>query len=140
MAYEIGSFTKRFSDTGAFIVHAGVVNEQAEYALRIIFKELKKVRNDLVRRDEFKRAKLYYRGQLLMGLESPLEHMAWIGESVMTKNQVKSAAKIIQEIEDVKIEDVRKVAKMIFKKESLNVSIIGPLSKGKQKAEDVEQW
>ncbi|MFH2139036.1 MAG: pitrilysin family protein [Candidatus Omnitrophota bacterium] len=130
LAYDIGTGIKRLSDDGAFIVHAGVVNEKVKETLTVIFKELKKIVRTLADKDEFTRAKLYYIGQLTMGIEDTSEHMSYIGETLLCEGNVKKIKEVIKEIEKVKVEDIRKVAEMIFKRENLTLSIVGPLQKG----------
>lgn len=127
LAYEIGTVVKRFHDTGAFIVHAGVDNQKLIPALRLILKELAKVKERVVREDEFKRAKEFYMGQLMLALEDTLDHMLWIGESTAALDKIQSLENIMNEMKLVKKEDIRSVAKFILKEENLNVALIGPL-------------
>ncbi|MBU1088119.1 MAG: insulinase family protein [Candidatus Omnitrophica bacterium] len=132
-AYEIATATKRFSDTGAFIVHAGVVNKNTENALNLILEQLKKISQVNVKKSELSRAKIYCRGQLLMGLEDTLEHMSWFGESIMTDGKPQYVEKVIQGIEKVTAEEVKFLAKKIFTKNKLNLSVVGPVDDQKRK-------
>ncbi len=127
LAYEIGTQVKRFQDTGAFIVHAGIDNRKVFDALRLILKELKKISLNLVSKDEFRRAREFYLGQLTLALEDTLEHMLWIGETTTTQDKTYSLSDIIKELNRVKREDIRQVAKSIFKEGKVNLALIGPL-------------
>ncbi len=131
-AYEISTATKRFSDSGAFIVHAGVVNKNTENALNLILEQLKKISQVNVKKSELSRAKIYCRGQLLMGLEDNLEHMSWFGESIMTNGKPQYVEKVIQGIEKVTAEQIKFLAKKIFRKNNLNLSVVGPVDDLKQ--------
>jgi len=133
LAYEIGTQVKRFQDTGAFIVHAGIDNRKVEQAVTLILKELKKSKLKLINRDEFKRAKEFYLGQLLLALEDTLDHMFWIGESTVSLDKTYSLGEIIKEVKRVKREDIREVARYIFKEENLNLALIGPLKNSEEK-------
>ncbi|MDD5432145.1 MAG: pitrilysin family protein [Candidatus Omnitrophica bacterium] len=132
LAYEIGTQVKRFMDTGAFIVHAGIDNRKVDEALKLILKELSKIRRNPVTKDEFNRAKEFYLGQLLLGLEDTLEHMLWIGETTVTLDKVYSLEEIIKEVKEVKIEDLQEVANCIFERNKLNLALIGPLKDKEQ--------
>jgi len=127
LAYEIGTQIKRFQDTGAFIVHAGIDNNKVVNTLRLILKEVKKIKLNLVTKDELRRAKEFYLGQLMLALEDTLDHMLWIGETTATLDKTYSLSDIIKELNWVKREDIREVAKYIFKEEKLNLALIGPL-------------
>lgn len=133
LAYEIGSQVKRFQDTGAFIVHAGIDDYKVNEAIKLILRELKKINDKLVGIDEFKRAKEFYLGQLLLALEDTLDHMLWIGESTTALDKTYSLADIIKEVSRVKREDIQEVSKYTFKEQSLNLALIGPLKDNEQK-------
>ncbi len=127
LAYEIGTMVKRLYDTGAFLVHAGIDNRKVHNAIPLILKELNKTKDNLVTNDEFKRAKEFYIGQLKLGLEDTMEHMLWIGETTVTLDKAYSLNEIITEVNQVKRDDIRQVARDLFKESNLNLSLIGPL-------------
>jgi len=127
LAYEIGTGLKYFQDTGAFIVHAGIDNQKINAAVDLILKELKKIKKELISQDEFRRAKEFYLGQLLLSLEDTLDHMLWIGESTATLDRVYSYKDILKEINRLSRQDIKNVAQYLFKEEKLNLALIGPL-------------
>ena len=126
LAYEIGTQVKRFYDTGAFLVHAGIDNKKIEEAISLILKELEKVKVSLPTANEFRRAKDFYTGQLVLALEDTLDHMLWIGESVAALDKVLTKEEIMQEVESVGPEDIRRVAEAIFREDNLSLALIGP--------------
>lgn len=127
LAYEIGTHLKRFRDTGAFLVHAGIDNLKVEEALRLILAELARTTEELVSRDEFKRAREFYLGQLRLALEDTLEHMLWIGESVATLDRTYSLAEVVKEVNQVGRRQIREAARCLFRNARLNLALIGPL-------------
>ncbi|MDD5561138.1 MAG: pitrilysin family protein [Candidatus Omnitrophica bacterium] len=129
LAYEIGTGLKRYHDTGAFLVHAGIDNYKVVPCLELIFKELGKVKNKPVTADEFKRAKEFYLGQLTLALEDTMEYMLWMGESMACTDKVYTLEEVIKEVNKVKIEDLRQVAQQVFKRNKINLALIGPLEK-----------
>ncbi len=133
LAYEIGTQVKRLSDTGVFLVHAGVDNRKVVMAIATIFKEMEKISQKQVSRDEFTRAKEYYTGQLLLGLEDTLDHMLWLGEQEISLRKIKTIRDILKEIETVDISDLRRVAKHIFRDNRLSLALIGPQSDSEKK-------
>jgi len=133
LAYEIGTQIKRLSDTGALIVHAGIDNRKVDKAIRLIFEVLSQIKNSLVTLDEFRRAKEFYIGQIMLSLEDTLDHMLWIGESTATLDKTYSLDEIIKEVNEVKREDIRSVARNIFKENNINLALIGPLKDSNHK-------
>lgn len=127
LAYEIGTSVKRFQDTGVFIVHAGIDNNKVSEAIKLILRELEKCKNELVSIDEFRRAKEFYLGQLMLALEDTLEHMLWIGESTATLDKTYSSQDILKEVNKISREDIREAAKFIFNNKGMNLALIGPL-------------
>lgn len=132
LAYEIGTQLKRFEDTGAFLVRAGIDNRKVDQALAIIFKELEKIRHSLVSNGEFNRAKEFYLGQLELALEDTLDYMLWIGESTVILDKTYALDEIIKAINKLKRQDLREAAKYIFQEKKINLAIIGPL-KGQER-------
>ncbi len=133
LAYEIGTQVKRFEDTGAFVVHAGIDNRKVSQALSVILKELEKIKTRLVTTDEFRRAKEFYLGQLELALEDTMDNMLWIGESTITLDRVHTLKEVIKEVNRVRREDIREAAGIIFKENKANLAMIGPLKNDAQK-------
>jgi predicted Zn-dependent peptidase len=133
LAYEIATGVKRFQDTGAFIIRAGIDNAKVSEAVELILKELKKIRNELVSEDEFIRAKEFYLGQFMLALEDTLDHMLWMGESALTTDKIETLEEIIRLVNKTKREDIRRVAAQIFTEKSLNLALIGPIKENEEK-------
>jgi len=137
LAYEIGTQVKRYHDTGAFIVHAGIDNTKVCQAMQLIFQELSRITGELVSQDEFKRAKEFYLGQLIMALEDTMDYMLWMGESLTCSGSVYTLAEIIKQVNAVTRDDIRIAAKQIFCDAKLSAAFIGPLKKEESCLKDV---
>ena len=127
LAYEIGTGVKRLKDTGAFIVHVGVDNNKIVEVLKLIFGQLLRVKTERVAETEFKRAKEFSLGQLMLALEDTMDQMLWIGESTLSLDKIFSLKQVIQEVDKVQARDIEEVANLIFNKNDLNLALIGPL-------------
>lgn len=133
LAYEIGSEIKKYKETGAFIVNAGIEHKKVPQALALILSELKKIKKTYVHEDELKRAKEFFKVQLLLSLEDSLDHMLWLGGRLITTDKLPDKAEIIKHIESVEIEDIKRVAAYIFNTDNLNMALIGTLKDTEQK-------
>ncbi len=134
LAYEIKSGISSFQDTGAFTVSAGVETDKTARAVSVILKELGKVRKSFVREGELRRAKDYFMSQVSLGVEDTLDHLLWVGEKALCSGELPDKTEIRQQIEAVTLEDIRDVAKRIFRTQNLNFSLIGPMPEKMQRA------
>ncbi|MBI4970956.1 MAG: insulinase family protein [Candidatus Omnitrophica bacterium] len=128
LAYEIRSSNNFLQDTGSFTISAGVETKKAPTAIKVILKELEKIKNKPVSGDELKRAKDYFLGQFCMGLEDTLDHMSWIGERVLYTGEIPNRYEIEKEINRMTAEDISEAARDIFQNNHLNLALIGPLA------------
>lgn len=128
LAYAVHSQAKCLNDTGCFIVDAGVDNQKVLETVEIILKELQRIKDELVLKDELKRAKEFYAGQLMLALEDTLDHMLWMGEGTITLDKVFTLKEILAEIAKISVKDIQRVANEILKGAKANLAIIGPLA------------
>jgi len=116
-----------------FMVRAGLDNTKIAPALDVILNVFKRTAQQGVSADEFKRARDYYLGQSLLGLEDTLDHMLWVGGVILSNDKVKTMKDVIKKINAVSIADIKRVARHILAPSRLNVAVIGPLTKPQEK-------
>ncbi|MCQ9208430.1 MAG: insulinase family protein [Omnitrophica bacterium] len=134
LAYEIGTSVKFYQDTGAFVVHAGVDNRRVQETLEVILEQLRKIKKNKVGREELKRAKEYYVGQLRLALEETVDHMIWLGENFISLNKFLRAEEIIRRVKRINPDQLKRLAKSILEDNNLSLALIGPLKdKDKQR-------
>jgi len=127
LAYSIYSSAKSLADTGLFVIRAGVENTRITQTLEVVLQELDKICRDGITPSEFKRAKKYLTGQLLLGLEDTMEHMLWIGESTMIRDRIRTLDEVMEAIKKVRIDDVRKAAQRVFQPQEMRLAVVGPI-------------
>lgn len=130
LAYEIRSGIGFFEDTGAVTISAGVETNKELLAVRVIMRELKRLKAGLVSQDELRRAKDYFLGQFSLGLEDTLDHMLWAADRLVYRDDLPDHNEILKSIESVTNDDIRTLARHIFKTEGVNLSLIGSYGKG----------
>lgn len=132
LAYSIGSSFKSFDDTGMFMVRAGVDNSKIEDALSLILKVLYQLASRGVGPDELKRAKDYFTGQFLLGLEDTMDHMIWMGAGLISRDKSNTPQAVVARINAVSAQDIKRVAREILSPQRLNVALVGPLNDAQQ--------
>jgi len=133
LAYSIGSAVKYLKDTGMLLVRAGVDNTKLVQAMEVVLKELTKIKKTGVTQDEFKRARDFYLGQVLLGLEDSMDHMLWIGESTLSRDKIRTMPEIIKRVNKIKIEDLQRVAKMVLDTRRYNFAVVGPVKEDQER-------
>jgi predicted Zn-dependent peptidase len=126
LAYEIATQTKKLKDTGVFYVHAGVDNKKLIEAVTVIFKELDKIRTEKVSAGELRRAKDFYSAQTEMALDDSLEHMLWMGESLMNLGFLQTKEEARRQIERTTSADILRLARELVSWPKLHFAAVGP--------------
>lgn len=130
-AYYIATYNESESDTGFLSTFAGIDSLKINKVIETILKEYKKLTEVKVTEKELRKIKDHLRGKIVLGMESSDAQASFYCSQELLKNRILSIDDIIKEIEKVKVSDIMRVAKDIFKEEKLNLAIIGPY-KGKE--------
>ena len=128
LAYSISCMARTMHDTGVFLIRAGVDNQKLIETVTVILSELDKVKRSGVTDDEFTRGRDYLLGQMLLSLEDTMEHMLWIGDTVISQNKTKTLKSLIADFQKIKKEDILRVAREILKPGRYNLAVVGPLT------------
>jgi predicted Zn-dependent peptidase len=124
LAYSIHSSVQLFDETGVLAIQAGLERERVDKAVRLILKELTRVRDRSVSGAELKRAKDYAVGQLRIGLESTTSQMMWVGENLMGYDRFTQPETIVERLAEVEAEDIRRVAAACLQRARSSVAMI----------------
>lgn len=131
LCYEISSTVRRYEDTGAFVVSAGVDHKKLVKSLQVILKEIGRLKTEPVGSEELGRAKEYYKGQLLFALEDTMSRMLWIGERLISGERGFTVKSILEKVDRITSDDITRVARDTMKTESLHLAVVGPMKEDK---------
>ena len=126
LAYSVGSSASRHSDTGMFIVSAGVSPEKGVEAVSVILEELQKMVDERVGDDELTKARDYAVGSFRLSLESTMSLGQRAGENLLTLNDIEPIESIVEKLRAITPADVSRVAARIFARERAALAIVGP--------------
>jgi predicted Zn-dependent peptidase len=126
LAYYIRSGVETYTDSGYFMIQAGVDNTKVEKAIKASILEFKKVLDNSISDKEIVKAKENIRGKMMIGLETSDELASFLTNQLVLKDEIKTEEELFKNIEKVNKKDVREVANEIFINNKLNLSIIGP--------------
>lgn len=126
LAYSVGSGTEYFHDTGLWFAYGGIKREKIDQAIEAIIEELVTLTKEDVVETELNDAKEKVRGRFVMGLETTNALADYYGKQVLLEKEVETPELWLRKIDAVTVEDVRLLAKQLFKVENLNLGMIGP--------------
>ncbi len=129
LAYSIYSYVTAYRDAGLLTVYAGTGPSTAVQALRLIVKEIRKLRDEGITPAEEMRVKNQIKANLVLSLESSNSHMSRIARQEIYFGKYFSVDDIIHAVDEVTATDINRIARQIFTRETVALSILGPLAK-----------
>lgn len=128
LAYSVGSFVTNLQDTGAVGLYAGVGPNRTDEAIRAIFDELDRLRQEPISYDELVRAVEFVRGRLALSLEDSFALATWYARQQLLGPEVLEPEEAVSRLEAVQPGDIQRLASAIFQAEKLNLAVVGPFS------------
>ncbi|MBI2925650.1 MAG: insulinase family protein [Verrucomicrobia bacterium] len=127
LAYSIYSSLGFFDDVGTMTIGAGLDVDNLPQTLKLIVREMRRLRDDLAAPAEMRRTRDYVLGQLDLSLESTDNQMMWMGEQLIGYGKIIPPAEIKQRLAAVKPSEIRAVARDFFQPERVNLALVSPL-------------
>jgi predicted Zn-dependent peptidase len=131
LAYSIYSSPVFFDDAGSLIISAGLDLDNLPKTLKLIMRELARLRESAPGAVELRRARDYVIGQLDLSLESTDSQMMWLGENLIGHGKVISPREVKRRMSKVTAGEIRAVARDFFRPENLNLALVSPLKSAK---------
>ncbi|MBP9839651.1 MAG: insulinase family protein [Candidatus Pacebacteria bacterium] len=128
VAYYVNAYSDLSLDHGMFKISAGVSNDRVLEVIEEILKECKKLTTDLVSEEELRKVKSLIIGNTKLSFEATDDIANYFGRQEILKKEMKTIEERAKEVEKVTSKDIQKLAREIFKKESLNLALIGPFT------------
>ena len=125
-AYYIDADTDLSLDHGSFAIGAGVDHGKIQVVIEAVLAECLRLREELVPEAELQRTKDHMAGGMILGLETSDALASYYGGQEILRKKFLPPEKILDRIKAITAEDVRAVARDIFKDKGLNLAIIGP--------------
>ena len=126
LAYYVNAGQDNYTDSGVFAASAGVNNDKAAEAVKVIVDEFVKIKDKGITKEELQHAKDQIEGNLAISLEnsrSVIQAYAW---PALFEGKVLTPEEELDKIKKVTLSDVMEVAAEIFKEDKLNFALIGP--------------
>jgi predicted Zn-dependent peptidase len=125
LCYQVGAYLSQYGDTGALQIAASCAPERAQELVRRTVRECARLRREGVGADELERAKLQLRTSLVLNQESVSNHMFALAHQAIHMDRWRSLDEQIREIDQVDLDQVRRVAQAVLQPEAFGVSALG---------------
>jgi predicted Zn-dependent peptidase len=127
IAYSVYSSNSFFDDTGDLVVSAGLDEGNLHKTLKIIVREMKKLREQPVPKAELRRACDYVVGQLELSLENSENQMMWVGEHMLGYGKIFDPEQVKARLSKVTTADIRQVSNQFLVPNRFNLALISPV-------------
>ncbi|WP_068318565.1 M16 family metallopeptidase [Polycladidibacter hongkongensis] len=127
LCYSVYAFHWAFLEGGLFAVHAATGPDDTEQLLPVIVDELNST-IDTLRPEELARAKAQTKASLMIALESPAARAGQIARQMMIYNRIVPVDELIEKLEKVTLEDIRRTATKLFTGSAPTLVRVGPRS------------
>jgi len=135
LAYAVQSTFQLFHETGALEIAAGLDRSRALAALRVIAREVSRLKKKPIGRDELRRTRDYLHGQFRLGLEGTSNQMQWIGDTLMNYGRFISPDDVLSNLMAVTAEDIQQVAVDVCNLRHATLSLVVPNKDASNEAE-----
>lgn len=126
IAYTIESGYTPMSDTGIFSIYFGTDTEKTEKALKLIEKELKKLRDNKLGPIQLQQAKNKLIGQIALGEENRMGLLISMSKSLLDYGRVDSLEEVFAKINAVNEFELLEIANEMFDPKKLSSLIFNP--------------
>ena len=137
LAYAVFSELSMYRDTGLLAIYAGTALETARQVVDAIMREFRDLKDHKVPDDELRRAKDHLKGSFMLGLESTSSRMSNLARQEMYFKRFFTLDEMLESIESVTAEGVRKVAQELFQSKNITLAMLGNLGEFKLRREDL---
>ncbi len=125
VAYYASSGKISFKDCGYLRIKAGINNGRTKESVQEIINECQKLAKGEIEEKELKKAKRILISRIKISLESTEDIANFFGHKELLLREIVSPVALIKDIKKITLNDVKKLAKDIFKNENLNLAIVG---------------
>lgn len=126
LAYHVSANSGSYKDTGAFTAYAGLKLEKVYEGLEVIKAELERTALEKITVSELKKAKEMERGNIALRSESTNFLAEYFGTNFVLDREIETFDEYLKKIDAVTVDEIKVVARELFKSEKFNLQVIGP--------------
>lgn len=125
LSYLVGSLYHPLSDTGFWATYASTHPKNVKEVQSIIFREIERIRHELLSQRELDEIKSYLRGRTLIRNENNTALADFISQGLLAGSW-ELPAEFLAKVQAVNAEDVRRVAQTYLREDQCNLIVLKP--------------
>jgi predicted Zn-dependent peptidase len=126
IAYTIESNYTPFTDTGVFSVYFGTDSEKAEKALKLVHREMKRLRDRQFSGTQLQQAKQKFMGQIALGEENRMSLIISMAKSLLDFDRIDTLQQVFEKIEAVTTEQLLEIANEVLDPAGMTTLLFEP--------------
>ncbi len=126
LTYNIQSTLTTWADTGDIVIAAGLETRELEKTLKLILRELNRLREKAPSAGELRRARDYVLGQFDLSLEGTESHMMWLGEQWLNYGRAIPPDEIRRRVSAVTAAEICAAARDFFGPAQRSLALVSP--------------
>jgi len=126
LAYYVYGINNSYTDAGSLFAQAGVDINRIEDAVTTIVEELRRIATEPIPADELEKARNFTKGRFVLQLESPHGTLMFGLRREVLEGRAAEPTEVLEAIDAVGADDVRRVAEDVIGRNALNLAVIGP--------------
>jgi len=123
LVYSVESNVTSYTDTGIFTIYFGTDLKQTERCMKLVEKELKKIREEKLTSIQLHAAKKQLYGQMLISSENKENQSLSMGKSMLHFNRYDSMEEVIQKVESFTPQSLLEIANQVLNPQEMTLLI-----------------
>jgi predicted Zn-dependent peptidase len=138
LAYTVFTYSDSYQDAGIFCASMSVLPGHGRRALRLTLEEFERVAVEGVPPDELESVKAQLKGNLILSLENSTNRMNRIARSEIYFDRLIPLDELIDQVDAITSEDVRRVAGTLLARDRLSLVALGAVNGQAYHAADLD--
>ncbi|PTQ99593.1 putative Zn-dependent peptidase [Mucilaginibacter yixingensis] len=126
IAYTIESSYTSLTDTGIFNIYFGTDEEKAAKAMKLVYRELKRLRDKKLGTVQLHQAKQKFIGQIALAEENRMSLILSMTKSLLDFNRIDTLEEVFEKVNAVTAEELLEISNEILQPEALSVLTFEP--------------
>lgn len=125
LTYTVYSYPSAYTDSGMFIIYAGMSPNQSGKVLQLVKEEVKKAVEKGLSDQELQDAKEQVKGGFILGLESARSIMSRNGKCILLLDKVEPVENVLKLIDNINQDQVNAMLKQVFDFDKMCGAFVG---------------